>query len=49
MISEVVLEKLEFEKIQLQISKYSITEGGKKHILNLFPVSDSDLLLNRDY
>jgi DNA mismatch repair protein MutS2 len=47
MISDVVLEKLEFEKIQLQISKYSITEGGKEHILNLFPVSDSAFIIEQ--
>jgi len=40
MIDEFVLEKLEFEKILNQISKYSCTESGKNLILNLFPASD---------
>ncbi len=40
MIDEFVLEKLEFEKILNQISKYSYTESGKNLILNLFPASD---------
>ncbi len=40
MIDELVLEKLEFEKILNQISKYSITETGKNLILSLFPASD---------
>lgn len=40
MIDEIVLEKLEFEKILNQISKYSSTESGKNLILNLYPSSD---------
>ena len=40
MIDELVLEKLEFEKILNQVSKYSSTENGKNHILSLYPVSD---------
>ncbi len=44
MIDEFVLEKLEFEKILNQISKYSSTESGKNHILNLFPTSDIDFI-----
>jgi DNA mismatch repair protein MutS2 len=40
MIDELVLEKLEFEKILIQISKYSSTENGKNLILNLYPSSD---------
>ncbi|MCX6150237.1 MAG: endonuclease MutS2 [Ignavibacteriales bacterium] len=37
MISEAVLEKLEFPKILQQISKYSSTEPGKKILLGLKP------------
>jgi DNA mismatch repair protein MutS2 len=40
MIDEIVLEKLEFEKILNQVSKYSSTENGKNLILNLYPSSD---------
>ena len=40
MIDEIVLEKLEFEKILSQVSKYSSTESGKNLILNLYPSSD---------
>ncbi len=40
MIDEIVLEKLEFEKILNQVSKYSSTESGKNLILNLYPSSD---------
>jgi DNA mismatch repair protein MutS2 len=40
MIDEIVLEKLEFEKILNYISKYSVTESGKNLILKLFPSSD---------
>ena len=41
MIDEIVLEKLEFEKILNHISKYSTTESGKELILNLYPSIDS--------
>ena len=40
MIDKIVLEKLEFEKILNQVSKYSSTESGKNLILNLYPSSD---------
>jgi len=40
MIDKLVLEKLEFEKILIQVSKYSATENGKNLILNLFPSLD---------
>jgi DNA mismatch repair protein MutS2 len=40
MIDELVLEKLEFEKILNQVSKYSSTENGKNHLLNLYPTSE---------
>ncbi len=40
MIDQLVLEKLEFEKILNHISNYSITENGKDLILNLQPVSN---------
>jgi DNA mismatch repair protein MutS2 len=39
MIDEIVLEKLEFEKILNQVSKYASTENGKNLILNLYPSS----------
>jgi DNA mismatch repair protein MutS2 len=40
MIDEIVLEKLEFEKILSQVSKYSSTESGQNLILNLYPSAD---------
>ena len=40
MIDKIVLEKLEFDKILNQISKYSSTENGKNLILKLYPSSD---------
>lgn len=46
MIDQIVLEKLEFKKILNHISKYSITETGKKLILNLYPSSDLSLITN---
>ena len=44
MIDEIVLEKLEFEKILNHISKYSTTESGKELILNLYPLTDSTFI-----
>ncbi|MEO8231881.1 MAG: endonuclease MutS2, partial [Ignavibacteriota bacterium] len=44
MIDEIVLEKLEFEKILNHISKYSTTENGKDLILNLYPSTDSEFI-----
>ncbi len=46
MIEQSVLEKLEFEKILNQISKYSSTENGKNLILNLYPTTDLSLIKN---
>lgn len=40
MIDKLVLEKLEFEKILNQVSKYSSTEISKNLILKLYPSSD---------
>ena len=40
MIDELVLEKLEFEKILNQVSKYASTDNGKNLLLNLYPTSD---------
>lgn len=40
MIDNLVLEKLEFEKILNQVSKYSSTEISKNLILKLYPSSD---------
>jgi DNA mismatch repair protein MutS2 len=44
MIDELVLEKLEFEKILNQVSKYASTENGKNLLLNLYPTSDSTFI-----
>ncbi|HCY77577.1 MAG TPA: endonuclease MutS2 [Ignavibacteriales bacterium] len=46
MIEQSVLEKLEFEKILNQISKYSSTENGKNLILNLYPTTVLSLIKN---
>ncbi|MDP2366211.1 MAG: endonuclease MutS2 [Ignavibacteria bacterium] len=46
MIDEQVLEKLEFEKILNQVSKYAITENGKNHILTLYPVSNINFIVD---
>jgi DNA mismatch repair protein MutS2 len=46
MIDELVLEKLEFEKILTQVSKYSSTENGKNLLLNLYPSSDLTFISN---
>ncbi len=46
MIDELVLEKLEFEKILNQVSKYSSTENGKNLILNLYPSFDISFIKN---
>ena len=46
MIDEIVIEKLEFEKILNHISKYSSTENGKNLILNLYPTADVELISN---
>lgn len=40
MISVNVLEKLEYNKILQYVSKYCATEGGKKSILSLTPLSE---------
>ena len=45
MISENILEKLEFSKILQQISKYSVTEPGKKILLELKPFGSLHLAL----
>jgi DNA mismatch repair protein MutS2 len=39
MISDSVLEKLEYQKILTYVSKYSITEKGKDYILSLQPLN----------
>ena len=44
MIDELVLEKLEFEKILNNVSKYSSTESGKELILNLYPSLDKTII-----
>ncbi|MFZ1520189.1 MAG: endonuclease MutS2 [Ignavibacteriaceae bacterium] len=44
MIETEVLEKLEFEKILSQVSKYSVTENGKSLILKLYPTSDIEFI-----
>ena len=46
MIDEQVLEKLEFEKVLNQVSKYTITANGKNHIFNLYPVSDIKFIVD---
>ena len=46
MIDEKVLEKLEFEKVLSQVSKYAITENGKNHILNLHPESNFTFIVD---
>ncbi|HEX9250633.1 MAG TPA: endonuclease MutS2 [Ignavibacteriaceae bacterium] len=45
MIDERILEKLEFEKILNQVSKYSSTENGKNLILKLYPSSDLKFIM----
>ncbi|MDY0083070.1 MAG: endonuclease MutS2, partial [Ignavibacteriaceae bacterium] len=40
MIDQSVIDKLEFPKVLDYISKYAITESGRKKVLNLFPVND---------
>ncbi|HQJ45773.1 MAG TPA: endonuclease MutS2, partial [Ignavibacteriaceae bacterium] len=40
MIDQSVLEKLEFPKVLDFISRYAITESGKKKVLNLLPVNN---------
>ena len=45
MIDESVLEKLEFFKVLNHISNYSITELGKKYILDLKPSSKISSIL----
>ena len=46
MIDEHVLEKLEFEKVLNQVSKYAITENGKNYILNLHPASNITFIVD---
>ena len=46
MIEEQVLEKLEFEKILNQVSKYCVTENGKNLVLKIYPSSDISFIVN---
>ena len=46
MIDEQVLEKLEFEKILNQVSKYCVTENGKNLVLKIYPSSDINFIIN---
>ena len=46
MIDEQVLEKLEFQKALIHVSKYAITDNGKNHILNLYPVSNISFIID---
>ena len=46
MIDEQVLEKLEFEKILSQVSKYCVTENGKNLVLKIYPSSDINFIIN---
>ena len=46
MIDEQVLEKLEFEKILNQVSKYCVTENGKNLVLKIYPSSDINIIIN---
>jgi DNA mismatch repair protein MutS2 len=45
MIEEQVLEKLEFEKILYQVSKYCVTENGKNLVLKIYPSSDINFII----
>lgn len=45
MINSEVLEKLEFPKVLTYISKYCITEKGKKKVLSLIPLDDINKIL----
>ena len=40
MIDTSVLEKLEFQKVLINITNYAVTENGKKYILDLKPLLD---------
>lgn len=42
MISESILEKLEFAKVKQFIAKYAYTESGKEKILSLYPLTYVD-------
>jgi DNA mismatch repair protein MutS2 len=42
MISAVTLEKLEFQKVILQISKYCTTDNGKESVLGILPFENKD-------
>jgi len=44
MIDNLVLEKLEYQKVLKSISNYAHTENGKKNILSLFPSVDPELI-----
>ncbi|RKY94226.1 MAG: endonuclease MutS2, partial [Ignavibacteriae bacterium] len=44
MITQITLEKLEFQKVLSQVSNYSITEKGKQLIQNIKPVTDKKFI-----
>jgi len=45
MISNSVLEKLEYQKVLNNIVNYAVTENGKKYVLNLLPLYDPKIIL----
>jgi len=44
MITQITLEKLEFQKVLNQVSNYSITEKGKQLVQNIKPVTDKEFI-----
>jgi len=44
MITQITLEKLEFQKVLNQVSNYSITEKGKQLVQNIKPVTDKKFI-----
>ncbi len=46
MISQSVLEKLEFNKIINQIANYAVTENGRNSILNIRPLNSKNAVLD---
>ncbi|MFA7228802.1 MAG: endonuclease MutS2 [Melioribacteraceae bacterium] len=47
MISQEVLDKLEYHKVIAQIAKYCITDNGKDSVLNLLPMTDIEQILKK--
>ncbi|NNG26402.1 MAG: endonuclease MutS2, partial [Ignavibacteriaceae bacterium] len=44
MITQITLEKLEFQKVLYQVANYTITEKGKQLVQNIKPVTDKNFI-----